>query len=141
MTSFSINPYARRRAYELDAAGHPSVRTLLLALSGMWIAALAIGAAGFRVRFGMWPGTLDAAVWAPLFHAPLALPSGLLRTVGGAGLGWMAIVLAAAFWPAVLGLQFAAVYRQRWGYAAAVAPLVALAAWRWTVEAVALVGL
>lgn len=139
MPSFTINPHARRRPYELEQAGRPRIAVMLLALTGIWIAALVLGAAGFHAEYGEWAPFGDL-VWLPLFLGPLALPQGLFYTLGNAGLGILAIPLAILFWPAVAGLQFLAVYRRRWIYAAPVPLLVFPAAWNWTTHAVGMMS-
>lgn len=131
--AFAINPH-RRPAIGEDAPGTPTLRSLLLAMAGLWAGALVLGFVGVVVTYGEWPATVSDAVLLPLFLGFMALPVSLVHTWGSV-LGVIVFPLAFLFWPLVLGLHVAAAYRRRPVYLVPAAVLVAAAAWGWTITA------
>ena len=115
---------------------------MLMLLAAAWSAALLLAGVGARATHGEWPGVYDWVMVTPLLTL-FAMPSGLLDLFGLPYHGGSALLHAAffGFWIVMLVLHVLALRTGRRAYAAAIAAILAPAAWKWAVHAGGLMGI
>jgi hypothetical protein len=108
----------------------------------LWSGALLLAGVGARITHGEWPGVYDWLVVTSLL-ALLAMPAGLLDLLGLPFHGESAMLLSAffVFWAVMLVLHVLALLTGSRAYVAAIAALLAPAAWNWAVHAIGMMGI
>ncbi|HEU4881236.1 MAG TPA: hypothetical protein VFT45_03295 [Longimicrobium sp.] len=142
MPSLPVDLHARDHHPVLAARDPLSPRAALALLAAMWAGALLLAGVGVRVTYGEWPGVYDWLVVTPLLTL-FAMPTGLLDLFGLPYHGGSAMLHSVflAFWAVMLVLHVLAVLTGRRVYVAAIAVLLAPAAWNWAVHASGLMGI
>jgi len=118
------------------------VRASAGVLALLWFGALLLAGVGARATYGEWPGVYDWLIVTP-FLTLFAMPAGLLDLLGLPYNGGSAMLgsVFLAFWAVMLVLHVLALLTGSRAYVAAIAVLLAPAAWNWAVHSVALMGI
>lgn len=135
-------PRTRSRAHRPFVRERLSRRAMLALLAATWLGALLLAGVGARATHGEWPGVYDWLVVTPLLTL-FAMPSGLLDLFGLPYDGGSGVLhsMFFAFWGVMLVLHVLPLLTGSRAYLAAIAPLLALAAWKWAVHAGGLMGI